>query len=1355
MRQLLPAIFFSLLLSTTSWAQYAAQQRNLQSADNHRKLFENKGQWPQGVLFNAKMDGGKIWVQQHKMIFHLQDLSALHKAHAMHDPHFKGEEIRQTLVHVNFVGSNEVSYIEKKSPTPYYFNYFIGNDRSKWASDVHGYDEVVMHDFYNGVDFKVSGKGDEMKYEFIVAPTFDPNIIKINYAGQKSINVDKKGNLVISTELGKIMEQKPYAYQWINGKQQEVKCSFQLEGDNLTFKLGSYDQNQMLVIDPVLVFATYDGAISDNFGMTATYGHDGTAFSAGTIYGSNYPQPDNNAYDVNSNFTAGTISYGVSDVFISRYNPTGTQMLWGTFLGGGNNQGGTETANSMICDQNNNLYVFGATSSADFPTTAGAFQTTHGGGSAAQFYYNGVYFSSQGVDIYVAKFSPDGHNLLGSTLVGGSSNDGINYNTASLPYNSAGSYSGLTSNYGDQFRGEIMLDASNNILVASCTKSTNFPVSNAFQATNGGGQDGVVFKLAANFQSMIFSSYYGGSADDACYSVKVDESQKVVFAGGTKSTNIIATNGGWQPANAGGTADGFVVKVSGNIIIQASYIGKNQYDQVFFVEVDRNNNVYLLGQSVGGTFPVFNAAYSNGNSSNFIIKMDSTLTQNIASTRFGNGSTSIHISPAAFLVDICGNIYVSGWGANILQSSPLSGMPVTPDAFQATPPNGFDFYLLVLKRDFAGILYGTYLGGNQAEEHVDGGTSRFDKNGIVFQAVCGGCGAHSDFPTTPGAWSATNNSNNCNNIIYKFNTEIIPHAEFTTDQVAGCNNFTVTFDNSSTEDDSYLWDFGDGQYDSTTFNPVITYTDAGTYQVNLYVTDSVCDLTDTAVVTITVLDSIQLNVSDTLKFCNSTPATLTANSNGTGTYFIWSSSPNMTNPLNAPSQPSIVVNAPGGKYYVEVGNPYCHKKDSVVVVFDSPPTAQFTLNNTSGCSPLSVTLNNTSVQTAYFLWNFGNGTVDSVNTNPTVTYSTPGTYTVSLYIEDPTCPTSDTETATIVVNPTVQVSMQDTVSLCVSTPITITPQTTNGANTFVWSSNNQFSDTLNTDLTQAAITINDPQNGYYFFSASNGNCPAIDSFYVQFTSTSVSLSGDNSICKGQNSTITVTNTNPNIPLTYTWTPTSVITATTANTVQVAPQTSQYVYLTATSTSGCLVEDSIFVNVSYIDPTSVVASASQYLVLPGASVTLSGNPSGFVSYQWTPTTGLSNPNEQQTTAIVDQTTIYTLHVSDGICDVSDTVQVKVYQIICDDPYVFIPNAFTPNGDQNNDVLYVRGNFIEKMIFRVFDRWGEMVFESTEPTIGWDGTFRGKKMDPDVYDYYLDVTCIGGLHSITKGNVTLMK
>ena len=1068
------------LLATYMFAENHEKHKHLHSPSGQPKkvLLENKGQWPEGVLFRSSLRGGKLWVQQNKFIYHLQDYSSMQKAHANRVEGFNEDVVKETLVHLNFLGSNKVTDIVKNSKSKEYYNFFKGNDQRKWASDVHSYEGVTLKEFYDKTDLYITGDEHEAKYEFILKPGSDPSKIKLNYAGQEKITIDEKQNLVISTSVGKIIEYKPIAYQLINGTKTEVSCNFKIDGENVMFDLGIYNSQFELVIDPTLVFATYDGAISDNFGMTATYGHDGTAFSGGTVYGNNYPNPDLLAYDVNSNFTVASASYGITDVFISRYSADGTQMIWGTFIGGGNNNQGTETVHSMICDLQDNLYFFGATSSSDFPTTAGAFDVSFNGGNTTyntNFLYNGVYFQNLGTDIYVAKLSANGHNLLGSTFVGGSANDGVNYDQANLNYSGTANYIGLNSNYGDQSRGEIMLDANNNILVASCTRSTNFPTVSPFQATLGGVQDGVVFKLNGNFSNLMFSSYYGGSARDACYSVKLDNAQNVVFAGGTQSNNLQGISGTWQTAFGGGTTDGFVVKLppAGNSITAASYIGKNQYDQAFFVEIDRYDNIYLLGQSVGGTFPVFNAAYSNGTSSNFIIKLNPTLTTNMASTRFGNGSTAIEISPAAFLVDNCGNIYVSGWGGSVLSgSTPLSGMPVTADAFQSTPPNGFDFYLFVLKGDFNSLLYATYLGGNQADEHVDGGTSRFDKNGVVYQSVCGGCGAFSDFPTTPGAWSATNNSDNCNNIIFKFSTGLLPEADFIPDQTAGCADFPVTFDNFSTSDDFYVWDFGNGNLDSTTFNPTVLYTTPGSYTVNLYVTDRACLLTDTARITINVFPKIVTNLDSVVNVCGPNPYVLTVNSQGTGDYFIWSNSPTFSPALNAPSDSSITVNSTG-IYYVEVGNQYCLKRDTVELTV-APINVGVSLLSSSGCAPFNATFQaNLNVNNADSLvWNFTN--TDSIRTSATVTtqtfnYTTAGTYTVSITAFNESC--SATDVATVTVNPQIFAAL-DTIKIPCSTTVSfadITPET-------ITSWNWNFGD-------DSTSTIQSPTHTY----ASNGN----------------------------------------------------------------------------------------------------------------------------------------------------------------------------------------------------------------------------------------------------------------------------
>ena len=524
----------------------------------------------------------------------------------------------------------------------------------------------------------------------------------------------------------------------------------------------------------------------------------------------------------------------------------------------------------------------------------------------------------------------------------------------------------------------------------------------------------------------------------------------------------------------------------------------------------------------------------------------------------------------------------------------MSGMPVTGDAYQGSPPNGFDFYLLVIERDFADTLYGTYMGGSSAQEHVDGGTSRFDKNGVVYQSVCGGCGGFSDFPTypNPGAWSNNNLNTNCNNVVFKFDFQLIPTAEFTIDNAQGCLPHTVTFENFSSASDSYLWDFGNGDTTSVIFEPVITYDSVGVYTVFLYVTDSICLLTDTAEIIITVYDSLNLSVTGTQELCVPMPIDLTAYTNGT-------------------------------------------------------------------------------------------------------------------------------------------------------------------ANQFVWSSNVNFTDTLNSNLSDSIYTVIPSGPMTYYVMVSNAGCSLIDSVFVDFIGSGIELSGITSICAGESTLITASNTNPSLTFTYTWTPDSVIAIPSiTNSVSVNPQSSQYIYVSALSSNGCLVNDSIYINVGYIPVNLVIASASEYTIPQGGEVTLFGQPSGY-SYMWVPDAGVEFPTSQQTTATVEQTTLYTLYITDGICTVSDTVLIKVYNFICEEPFLFVPNAFSPNGDGENDVLFVRGTLIKEMLFRVYDRWGELIFESQDRFTGWDGNFRDKQMDPDVYDYYLQVTCVDDVETVIKGNITLIR
>ncbi|MBM3917728.1 MAG: T9SS type B sorting domain-containing protein [Sphingomonadales bacterium] len=1333
---------FGLLLNQNVYAQFQGQE-----------FVQNKGQWPTDIQFMAKDGAAKIWMGQDRIVYQLTDFSALEEAHHQQKV-IDNPAIPSYFIGQQFIGANQQVQPEGMLPKAHSYHFFQGKDQKKWAQNASAFQEVVYKDYYPGTDLRWSANNSHFKYTFELAPGTDPSLIQWRYQGTPHIELHK-GSIWLKTPIGEVIEERPMAYQVVNGVKKIIPCNYKsMESGVYGYQLGSYDKSLPLFIDPVLVFATYNGANSDNFGMTATYGYDGSAYAAGMVYGNNFPLPSLSSFDITSNFTSVAGAYGITDVFVTRYSPDGSTMLWSSFLGGGDNTQGTETAHSLICDSLNNIYVFGATSSMDFPTTTGALQSNHAGGTPnANFYFNGVYFGTQGTDLYVSKLSANGQNLLASTYVGGSANDGVNYRTLGLPYNNVEAYDSLTTNYGDQFRGEIFINTNGSVLVASCSRSTNFPTQNPFQATKGSGQDAVIFQLNPSFSTFQFASYYGGNKDDAAYSVKVDTLGAIVFAGATGSNNLSGTTAAYQSNYNGGKTDGFVVKLNalGTNIQKASYVGTPNYDQVFFVEIDRNNNVYLLGQANAGGFVVNNAAYSNPGSSQFVLKLNAALTTNLASTVIGNGSSQINISPAAFLVDICGNIYISGWGANILQSTPLSGMPITANAFQTTT-TGFDFYLMVLKSNFSGLLYASYLGGPIAQEHVDGGTSRFDKNGVVYQSVCGGCGGHSDFPTSQGAWSNTNNSSNCNNLVFKFDFQLIPSAQFTSSNVQGCEDLSVTFQNTSTQGDAYLWDFGNGDTTSIVFNPTIIYDAPGTYEVYLYVTDSVCLLTDTAQIQIVVLDSIQLNLADTINLCSSAPFVLNANTQGTASQYIWSTQNNLSNPLNTPQQSSIVVTQ-GGWYFCQASNGFCSALDSVFVQFDVPLNATFTIADTVGCAPFTIDINNNSTFTSQFLWDFGNGQLDSIQFEPSITYTQPGTYTLTLTISDSICLGTDQQSVQITVGPTLNVALPDLFQLCTSIDTTIIPVINGNPSQIVWSSTAQFLDTLNSNNIPQ-LDLLDPQTGWYYLQINNGFCVSTDSIQIQVLSDSFSIIGPNLVCAEAPFTLSLAGAVS--AQSILWTPqANIIGPNNLPTASVAVSSGQLMNVTVLTNQNCTLQDSIYINVSALNPLLVTASADPTIILPNASSQLTGTPVGNFTFTWTPVNGLSNPQVSNPQATIEATTIYTLTVTDGFCTGSDTVLIKVYDSICGAPFVFVPNAFSPNKDGNNDKLFVRGPFIESFVFRIYDRWGELVWETTSLSEGWDGTFRGKLLDPDVYDYYLQATCVGGLENIIKGNITLIR
>lgn len=828
------------------------------------RFVPNYGQFKKNVVFKLEHNAGNIYFEKNKVKF---DLFERGKINAIRHGDTSFKNILEHVYESNFIGCNENLKIIGNEKIDAFYNYFVGADSTKWKSNVPIYNKLKYQNIYDKIDLSYYSHGGKLKYDFIVHPGGETKSIKIHYKGLDNIYI-KSGHLILETALGNIIEQAPLSYQIIKGVKKKIKCAFHLEGDELSFEiLDRYNKNYQLIIDPILIFSTFSGSSANNWGQTATYDNSGNLYAGSISFAQGYPT----TLGPYQAFYAGGPGNWGTDICISKFNSSGTNLIYSTYLGGT----GNENPHSLVVNENNELFVFGSTGSNDFPTTLGCYDNTFNGGTNWSFL--GIIEYPNGIDAFVTKFTSLGNSLIGSTYIGGTGNDGVNL-------------TGLVANYADDYRGEIIIDSLDNCWIASSTSSTDFPMVNAVQSSNNGNQDAVVFKFNNALTNLEWSTYFGGSGNEAGYSIQLDNQNQPIITGGTENSALPTTNNVIHSVSPGGI-DGFLTKynISSGTIQHCTYIGTSAYDQAYFVQLDDQDNIYLFGQT-GGNYPVVGASiYSNPTSTQFIHKLSPSMDTTIFSTVFGSGNFQVNISPSAFLVSNCGLIYISGWGGTVNQTGNTNNMPITTNAFQSTT-DGSDFYLAVFDNNAQSILYATYFGGNQSSEHVDGGTSRFDKNGKIYQAVCAGCFNNSDFPTSPGAYSSVNN-NSCNLGVFKFTFEsIIPSISIPQSFVCLPNSFQFT--NQSEGGNLYSWDFGDG-LTSNLFSPSHNYADTGIYDVTLIVSDSMsCIDSDTAILQVQVysLNNASIVGNDTICLGDSTLLTGYG-----GTDYSWSPSTFLNN----------------------------------------------------------------------------------------------------------------------------------------------------------------------------------------------------------------------------------------------------------------------------------------------------------------------------------------------------------------------------------------------------------------------------------------------------------------------------
>ncbi len=679
---------------------------------------QNEGQWAdQSVRYAFNGSGASILFTDAGLNFQVYQSPASDSTNT--DTTIESERFS-----IQFNGASQVAPVGLDEAETV-FNYFVG-DQSQWHSGVATYQTVAYNNLYAGIDLDISGRRTSLKYEFHVAAGADYQQIAVSYAGIEGLSIDSEGALHVQTKLGELVDDTPYIYQEIDGQKVEVAGQFVLLDDHTyTFQVtGSFDSSRELVIDPNLAWSTYLGGSGDDYGNGIAVDTTGNVYVTGETYSSNFPATAG-AFDTAYNG-------GSYDVFVAKLDANGSGLVYTTYLGGS----GDDYGYRLAVDTAGNAYVTGTTSSSNFPTTTGAFDTTYSGNS----------------DVFVVKLNASGSGLVYATYLGGTSSE-----CDPSPYDSYDPYSWA---HIDSFG--IAIDVAGNAYVTGWTKSSDFPTTTgAFDTTyNGGadtypvGGDAFVAKLNASGSGLVYSTYLGGTGDDRGIGIAVDATGNAYVTGETYSSNFPTTAGAFDTTFNGTCIDAFVAKLnaSGSSLVYSTYLGGSGSDSMYDdrgedIAVDATGNAYVTGWTCASDFPTTAGAFDtthNGLAADaFVAKFNVSGSDLEYSTYLGGSHDDKGYDIA---VDSAGNACLTGWTTS-------SDFPTTAGAFDTTYDGLYsdDVFVVRLDASGSGLTYSTYLGGSNGD--VGRGIA-LDAAGNAYVAGVTAC---TSFPTTTDAFDTTYN----------------------------------------------------------------------------------------------------------------------------------------------------------------------------------------------------------------------------------------------------------------------------------------------------------------------------------------------------------------------------------------------------------------------------------------------------------------------------------------------------------------------------------------------------------------------------------------------------------------------
>ena len=612
-------------------------------------------------------------------------------------PQFRRVVLKQTFIDANYI------IPEGQHQCTWNSNFFLGNEPSKWRTDVPNYYEIYYENIYDGIDLKYSLNENGLKSDIIVNPGADISQIRMRYEGANRLEIDNSGNLIIKNAVRDISEGKLFVYQDYTGRQLSIRSKF-LNYNNLEYCfeiLEEYNKNEILVIDPVLEYSTYIGGINNDYGNKITVDDTGNAYVTGYTYSNNFPTKVG-SYDTNFNG-------GLYDIFVLKLNPDGSSLNYSTFIGGSNNEQGLDIA----VDSQGNTYLTGDTRSNNFPTV-NAYDST---------------FNSAG-DVFVLKLNPTGSSLLFSTYIGSMNVDygygiaidskgcafvtGFTWFTSSSfkfpttlgAYDRIGqggteifvlklNYSGSALDYSTHVAGSLndggyglAVDSNGSAYVTGYTYSTNFPTSpSPYDPSHNGERDAFVLKLNHNGSSLQYSTFLGGSNDERGYGIALDSNRNAIVTGYTESSTFPNTTGAFKQSH-NGNKDVFISKLNqtGASLKFSTFVGGSGDDEGHDLTIDSSGNIIVTGDTTSSTFPTSNDAYDNAYNSSeaYFLKLSSDGTTLIYSSYLGGTSSDYARS---IDLDIMQNIYVTGYTNS-------SNFPTTTGAYNETFNGGYDVFVV-------------------------------------------------------------------------------------------------------------------------------------------------------------------------------------------------------------------------------------------------------------------------------------------------------------------------------------------------------------------------------------------------------------------------------------------------------------------------------------------------------------------------------------------------------------------------------------------------------------------------------------------------------------------------------------